>query len=469
MDPAAQSAAGAASGAPADKFYRAAWRWHFYTGLLVVPFFLILAVTGLIMVLVDEFSGRDGEFVSIDAGTEAAAISRQVAAAVTAVPGSVLGQYIHPRQADHAAIVRVEADGVSHLVAVNPYGAEVIDHWVATGGIYDLATRIHGTLLIGDTGDRIIEIAAGFGILLLITGLYIWWPRTGRAWLGALVPDLSARGRPLWKSLHQVVGFWISALLLVFLVSGMAWTGVWGGQIVQAWSSFPAEKWENVPLSDATHASLNHDSVKDVPWALEQTALPVSGSDAGSTGIPDGQPVTLDSVAALAKSIGFDARFRVNPPSGAEGVWTISRDSMSNDSFDPFSDRVVHIDRYTGNILADVRFDDYSLAGKSMAVGIAFHQGDMGTWNMVLNVAFCLAVIFLTVSGVVMWWIRRPKKAGRLVAPPIPVDLPLWKGAVFFGLLVSMAFPLVGITLLAILAFDLLVLRNIPALKKAVS
>ena len=70
--------------------------------------------------------------------------------------------------------------------------------------------------------------------------------RAGKA-LSAFVPNLKARGRALWKSLHVVVGFWMSLLLVVFLISGLSWAGVWGGMLVQAWSSFPAEKWDNVP------------------------------------------------------------------------------------------------------------------------------------------------------------------------------------------------------------------------------
>ena len=30
-----------------SRFYLAAWRWHFYAGLYVVPFLIMLAVTGL--------------------------------------------------------------------------------------------------------------------------------------------------------------------------------------------------------------------------------------------------------------------------------------------------------------------------------------------------------------------------------------------------------------------------------------
>ncbi len=31
---------------PASDLYRAVWRWHFYAGLLVLPFMITLAITG---------------------------------------------------------------------------------------------------------------------------------------------------------------------------------------------------------------------------------------------------------------------------------------------------------------------------------------------------------------------------------------------------------------------------------------
>ena len=147
----------------------------------------------------------------------------------------------------------------------------------------------------------------------------------------------------------------------------------------------------------------------------------------------------------------------LHPTNGEAGVWTINRDSMSSDSDDPFVDRTIHIDQYTGKILADVKYEDYSWAGKAMAVGIPFHMGLMGTWSFVLNVVFCLSVIFVAISGAVMWWMRRPSGAGRLAAPPMPRDVPLWQGAVLVGLAISLAFPMAGLTLLAVLALDLLI------------
>lgn len=449
-----------------EKLYFAVWRWHFYAGLYVIPFLIMLAVTGIMMMLITQFDGRDGETITIEQGEVALSITQLSDAALAEVPGTV-AEWIGPKAPDLATVIRIKTEGGQRLVALNQYTGEVISDWDRRAGWYDFADNIHSTLLIGDTGDRLIEIAAGLGLVLVLTGLYMWWPRGGDT--SVLIPNLKARGRALWKNLHAVVGFWISILLVTFLVSGLSWTGIWGGKFVQPWSSFPAEKWDNVPLSDSIHASMNHGATNDVPWALEQTPMPASGSDAGLSGIPSDTAVNIDSVVILGRMLGMEGRFRVAYPGGKDGVWTINRDSMSSDSDDPFVDRTIHIDQHTGKILADVKYEDYSWMGKAMAVSIPLHMGLMGTWSFILNLLFCIAVIFVCVSGVVMWLKRRPSQAGRLAAPPAPADMPLWKGAALICVLTSLAVPLLGLTLLAVLAFDVLILGTIPAVKRALS
>ena len=56
--------------------YRAVWRWHFYAGLIAVPFLLIFAVTGMIMVYgnsVETFLGKNGRQDNRCSGEEAEA------------------------------------------------------------------------------------------------------------------------------------------------------------------------------------------------------------------------------------------------------------------------------------------------------------------------------------------------------------------------------------------------------------
>ena len=46
-------------------FYFAAWRWHFYAGLFVIPFLVMLAVTGLCTLWIGVLAGRDGERIAV--------------------------------------------------------------------------------------------------------------------------------------------------------------------------------------------------------------------------------------------------------------------------------------------------------------------------------------------------------------------------------------------------------------------
>ncbi|WP_394178248.1 PepSY-associated TM helix domain-containing protein [Yoonia maritima] len=447
-----------------NKLYFAAWRWHFYTGFVVIPFLMILAITGMMMLWISWIDGRDGERTAVIPQETVLSVSQQADAAVAAIEGGVLKQYVAPRRDDLAALFRVDQGDDAIMVAVDPYTASVIETFPRRSGWYDFFDNIHSDLMLGVTGDRMLETAASLSLVLIATGLYMWWPRSG-GWRAALLPKFT-QGRSLWKSLHGVVGIWVSVFLVLFLISGLAWAGIWGGKMVQAWSQFPAEKWDNVPLSDETHASMNHDR-HEVPWALEQTPMPASGSEAGQVAITGA--VTIDTVDALARDIGFDARYQLNLPRGDTGVWTLSRDSMSTDSTSPTTDRTVHVDQFTGKVLADVRYEDYSLAGKAMAVGIALHMGTLGLWSVLANTVVCLSVIFLCASALVLWWKRRPTKAGRLAAPPMPNELPLWQGAVLVGLGVSMAFPMAGLALLIVLAIDTLIVSRIPKLRAVLS
>jgi uncharacterized iron-regulated membrane protein len=450
-----------------NKLYFAVWRWHFYAGLYVIPFLCMLAVTGLIMLWIAFLQGVGDERMTIAPGTMPLPLSQLQTAAEAVVPGGVATQYVAPLSPDHVAAFAIGTDAGTVGVTMNPYTAKVLNTFPWRAGWYDLANDIHGSLLIGTLGDRLIEMAACLALLLVATGLYLHWPRQGTRWRETLVPTTARKGRALWKSLHGVVGLWVSLFLIIFLISGLSWAGIWGEKFVQAWSTFPAEKWDNVPLSDATHASMNHDAAKEVPWGLEQTKMPLSGSLAGQQAIQG--VVDIDSVAGFAATLGFNGRYQLNLPGGENGVWTISHDSMSNDGPNPTADRTIHIDQYTGNVLADVGFADYSLYAKAMAVGIAFHEGDMGWWNVALNTTLCLSILFLSASGLVLWWKRRPAGSLRLAAPPRPDLVPLTRGVVLIALVLSMAFPVLGLTLLAVLVVDLLILSPLPLLKRALS
>ena len=119
--------------------------------------------------------------------------------------------------------------GATTGVTLDPYSGAILSSFPWQAGWYDLATEIHGTILIGNTGDWLIEAAASLGILLTVTGLYLHWPRNGASLGRQLGVRAATRGRTFWKSLHGALGLWVGLFLVVFLISGLSWAGIWGG------------------------------------------------------------------------------------------------------------------------------------------------------------------------------------------------------------------------------------------------
>lgn len=466
-----RGAAAPAQSAAVQRLYHLVWRWHFYAALYVIPFLMMLALSGAIILWVTAIAPEYGDRLAVTPGPQTLLLSQQEAAALAAHPGGTVDKYIAPLSADTPAIFRVQTEDGARMLAIDPYTGAILRDRTEGGTWNAWATSLHGQLLTGvdqGIGDFLVEAAASLGLLMVVTGLWLAWPRAGEGFAAMLLPRLSARGRSFWKSLHRAVGSWMALVLAFFLISGLAWAGIWGGRLVQPWNSFPADKYA-APPSDTAYASLNATAVKDVPWTLELTPLPMSGTMLGAQVLPEGTPVILQTVVEAARALGFQGRVQVTAPQGETGVWTLSQDSMSYDGPTPTSDRTVHLDRYTGKVLADVRFADYPVVGKAMAVGIALHEGQMGAWNIALNLLFCAGIVVLCLGSLVMWWMRRPSGLGRLGAPPLPAEVPMAGGMLLALLGLSLAVPVLGAILIAVLALDLVVLRSLPVLKRALS
>jgi uncharacterized iron-regulated membrane protein len=76
----------------------------------------------------------------------------------------------------------------------------------------------------------------------------------------------------------------------------------------------------------------------------------------------------------------------------------------------------------------------------------------------------CLALITLIVTGVWMWWKRRPR--GRAGAPARVTSRRTAYGVIAIMAVLGVLFPLAGVTMVAVLALDRLVLRRIPRLAR---
>jgi len=448
-------------------FYNLAWRWHFYAGLFVIPFMIMLSLTGIIYLFkpqLDQLMYAD--LLQVEASPQQLTADEMLGRVRAVYPQGSIGKYLPPVDANSSAQFVVKVGERTRNVFVDPSGGAILGTQDAHDNLQALARAVHADLLIGTPGDRLIELAAGWGVVLVVSGLYLWWPRGRGAGAGVLWPRLSARGRLLWRDLHAVTGFWGALLLLFMLLTGMTWTGFWGKQFAGAWNQFPAAMWDQVPTSDRQAGELNQSHKQTVPWALENTPLPESDPHAAHNGgaapMSTANPtVGLQQVVDIASERGVHPGYSISFPTTPTGVYTIS---VFAD--DPRNDATLHVDQYSGAVLADVRWADYGLAARAVESGVMLHQGKLfGLPHQLFILFVCLMILLSSVSGLVMWWKRRP--SGGLGVPPLRHDLPRWKVGVTIMIALGVLFPLVGASLLAIWALDFLLLSRLGARRLA--
>ena len=449
---------------PTPSFYNLAWRWHFYAGLFVAPFMILLALTGIIYLFKPQLDPLlYDHLINVSPGHHRLSADDQLQRVQAIYPQGHISQYLPPINPERSAQFVIHNGGRELNVFINPYSGEVLGEQDAKLNLQAVARALHGELMIGTLGDRLVELAAGWGVVLVVSGLYLWWPR-GQSAAGILWPRLGRRGRVLWRDFHAVTGFWGAALLLFMLVSGMTWTGFWGKQYADVWNQFPAAMWNNVPKSDVEARSLNTATRQTVPWALENTPMPVSGAHAehmGHGAMPSGPAapkITLQDLVNIASQRKVEPGYSITLPTTATGVFTIA---VFAD--DPRNDATLHVDQYTGEVLADVRWQHYSNVARATEMGVMLHEGKLfGSLNQIAILLVCLMILLSSVSGLVIWWKRRPQ--GRLGVPPLRHELPTWKTGVVIMLALAVMFPLVGASLIAVWVLDrlLMVFRSKP-------
>ncbi len=168
----------------------------------------------------------------------------------------------------------------------------------------------------------------------------------------------------------------------------------------------------------------------------------------------------LDRLIATVTPLNLAAPVLIAPPTGMGAPWTAKSDAANR----PMRTDLT-LDGASGAVLSRTDFAERRLIDRMVGYGVAVHEGQLFGWlNQLMNLATALGLILLSVSSVVMWWRRRPGDV--LGAPPAPASRPVAIGfvAVLVGL--GLFLPLLGVTLVAVLLTERLVLRRLPGARR---
>jgi len=402
------------------------WRIHFWAALIASPFALVATLTGLLYIFTPQIEARlYGDLERVAPGGQALALDTLVDAARRAAPAGFEVQAVVPPAAptdalkvgfgkpaagvgEHAGHGAAPAAAAGPKTAtaprtpegkltvfVNPYDARVLGTQRDQDRFSEWARRLHSRLLQGESLRWMIELAASWMLVMLLTGVYLWWPGPGQPGL----PRAGARGRSGWRQWHAFLGVLLGVLSLAIVLTGITWSRYAGQQVraVRDWAGQDAPKppahLHSMPTGGA---QLGYQQA----WRRAQAEVP---------GVP----------------------LQLMPPRGPHGVWR----AASADRKHPMNRLDLVLNAYDGSVLYRANWERQTAFGKATAVGIPFHRGELGVWNQVLLFVFAAGVLFSLVSGWVMFFKRR--RAGQLGLPKLVPGA--WRSAPPLALLLGIA------------------------------
>jgi uncharacterized iron-regulated membrane protein len=440
-------------------WFRAVWRWHFFASFLVVPVLLLLATTGLIYLFrfqLEPLMHPDLMTVEPGSGTGISQpYSTQLGLVERAYPGSTAVSLAEPRQPDRPTIVSITtAEGASRDVYVDPWAPEVLGSIDPDTTLSGRAILLHGELMAGTYGDYVIELGACWAVVMALTGYYLFV----RGWRSR---QRARRSGKRLRHRHGLVGAFVGVGLLTLLVTGLPWTGFWGAKVQSFATANGSSLWSADPGAASDPAStldesLPHSHQVEIPWGQQESEVPRSEPS------HDGSSANVDTAIEVADREGVRHPMTVALPAADDATGVFSVIGYAFDA--PSDEKTVHVGRYGGEVVSTYGFDDYPLLAKVVSQGIGLHEGrSLGLWSFWGSALMCVAVIFMCVTGPLMWWRRRPR--GRSLGAPRG-KLPVRATPVLLVALVALGvfLPLFGISLVAVLLLDQLVLRRVPAL-----
>jgi len=273
------------------------------------------------------------------------------------------------------------------ILWLDPKSAQVLreDVWGQYPGtwIYDL----HYHLLLGGTGALVVGVLGIVVLIMLGTGLLLWWPVSKAAWRTAFA--LRGGHDPIRRlyDWHKLVGIVGVVFLAMITATGAA-----------------------LDLPDQTGSMLG------AIWGPGATSEPLHS-------VRDERMPRISLDAAVAAG---DSRFPrgtlkwIYTPENAQGVYVLKY-RLPHEVAGRFPNSTVWIDQYTGRVLGarDARYDPPAAAIVDWLFPL--HTGEvMKLPGRILWVGFGFLPVILWVTGLWRWLLRRsrrsPRPAGRASA-----------------------------------------------------
>ena len=266
-------------------------------------------------------------------------------------------------------------------VFVNPYSGEILGAREHTQTFFGLMFAVHRTLLGGDIGRRVVGVTTLLVVLLLGTGLYLWWPRT----TARLTSSLTLRWTAGWKRLnydvHSVLGFYASWYLIVIALTGLVWSFSLFHNALFWVTGSPPPPWKSPPSSVAVEAGTGI----TIDEAMRRADEAIPGAGTTEMRLPQRPQDPISFVKRVAHTV------------------------------NPNAQSFLYLDQYTGAIIRADRYEELSWGATLRLLVYPIHVGSIfGRTTQLLALLASVVVVVSAMTGVLLWWQKQaPERRHR--------------------------------------------------------
>ncbi|WP_134088892.1 PepSY domain-containing protein [Olivibacter sp. XZL3] len=364
---------------------------HRWLGLFSGIVIIIISLSGAVYVFVDELKALcypERLFVPVsDLPAQPLAVLKNTAqkAVGNNIRISRCDIYPSPNRSWVFRAMKTNPNGIGHWeyytyyyrIYVNPYNGKVIYVEDTRKEFFQLILNLHTDLLLGHKiGKPLVGFSVLIFILLLLSGMVLWWPRKNKKhlWKQALTLKWNARFKRLIYDLHNVLGFYIFLPALVIALTGTVFAFSWMDKSVYALFSGGHARTERRPPSDirplpSTDQALNR--------AFQDVKCRFPDADMLSIRFGDGHGNP------------YDFQIRLCPGRTYHFHWFF-------------------YDSFYGTLLYSYSTNDLNRAEKVRAINFDLHVGSFaGLPGKILALCICLVCASLPITGFILWRKRK--------------------------------------------------------------
>lgn len=203
---------------------RFAGKIHLWLGLATGLVVFIVALTGAIYCFAPELQTLTQKYRSVNEQSDQFLPPSQIKKiAEEQLPGKSIARIFYGSKNKAVMVLFSKKNEYSYSVFINPYSGKVLKVTNNDKEFFSVVLKTHRTLLI-PYGHEIIRWSTLIFLIMLISGMILWWPKNRRKARQGFSVKWKASPKRLNYDLHKVLGFYSTWILIFIVLTGLIWT-----------------------------------------------------------------------------------------------------------------------------------------------------------------------------------------------------------------------------------------------------